>query len=49
MLVKDPVCEMPVDPRKVKNKCQDTNGAIYYFCSAECKSLFEKETDKFRK
>ena len=48
MLVRDPVCDMPIDPRKVKHKVQEA-GIMYYFCSEECKSLFEKEKDKFRK
>ncbi len=48
MLIKDPVCEMPVDPRKVKNKVQEA-GKIYYFCSEECRELFQKEKGKFRR
>jgi YHS domain-containing protein len=49
MLVQDPVCQMSIDPKRVKNKYQDEDGSVYYFCSSECKSMFENEKDKFRK
>jgi uncharacterized protein len=45
-LAKDPVCGMSVDPATTKEKV-DYAGATYYFCSAGCRSTFEKDPGRF--
>jgi starch phosphorylase len=39
MIVKDPLCGMPVDPEKTEFKAE-TLGKIYYFCSEQCMRRF---------
>ncbi len=46
MLVKDPVCEMEIDPKEAAGK-SEYNGQTYYFCSEHCKKAFDKEPEKF--
>ena len=43
---KDPVCGMVVDPHKTPIR-SNYNGKNYYFCSAGCKSDFDKKPEKF--
>ena len=45
-LAKDPVCGMTVDPATAKEKV-DFGGATYYFCSAGCRSAFEKDPARY--
>jgi YHS domain-containing protein len=47
-MVKDPVCKMDVDEKKAKFK-SDYNGKAYYFCSATCKTSFDKNPTKYIK
>ena len=43
---KDPVCCMNVDEKKA-TAIAVYKGKPYYFCSASCKELFEKEPARF--
>jgi YHS domain-containing protein/uncharacterized membrane protein YraQ (UPF0718 family) len=45
-LVQDPVCGMSVDPALARDKVQYA-GATYYFCSAGCRSTFEKDPARY--
>jgi YHS domain-containing protein/uncharacterized membrane protein YraQ (UPF0718 family) len=45
-LVKDPVCGMSVDPATAKERVE-YKGARYYFCSAGCRSTFEKNPARY--
>jgi YHS domain-containing protein len=47
-MVKDPVCDMDVDPRTAAGK-SDYQGQTYYFCSLGCKKAFDKEPGKYVK
>ncbi|MCS6785295.1 MAG: YHS domain-containing protein [Candidatus Caldarchaeum sp.] len=42
----DPVCKMTVDPSKTKHTSQRA-GKTIYFCSAHCKTIFDKNPDKY--
>jgi uncharacterized protein len=42
----DPVCGMTVDPATAKEKV-DYKGTTYYFCSAGCRSAFEKDPERY--
>lgn len=42
----DPVCKMTVD-EKTASVTTEYKGNTYYFCSAGCKSTFEKEPEKY--
>lgn len=44
---KDPVCGMEV---KVKSSTLQLNyhGKVYYFCSADCRSSFESNPERFQ-
>jgi Cu+-exporting ATPase len=44
--VKDPVCEMSVDPEKSADKVEH-GGKPYYFCSPRCAERFKREPEKF--
>jgi len=45
-IIRDPVCEMIVDP--IKNKYTSTyKGKKYYFCSADCQKAFEIAPEKY--
>jgi len=45
-LVKDPVCGMSVDPTASTEKAEYA-GNTYYFCSAGCRSAFEKDPARY--
>jgi P-type Cu+ transporter len=45
-MMKDPVCGMSVDPKTAAAK-SDYQGQTYYFCSAGCKTSFDKEPKKY--
>jgi Cu+-exporting ATPase len=45
-MTKDPVCGMAVDEKKAAATAS-YEGQRYYFCSAGCKSKFEKEPGKY--
>lgn len=45
-MAKDPVCGMEVDERKAAGTSVH-HGVTYYFCSAHCKSAFDKEPDRY--
>jgi YHS domain-containing protein/uncharacterized membrane protein YraQ (UPF0718 family) len=45
-LVKDPVCGMTVDPATATEQAEYM-GTKYYFCSAVCRSKFEKDPARF--
>jgi YHS domain-containing protein/uncharacterized membrane protein YraQ (UPF0718 family) len=45
-LVRDPVCGMSVDPATATQKV-DYMGATHYFCSAGCRSAFEKDPARY--
>jgi len=47
-MVKDPVCGMDLDEKKVTQKTF-YRGKTYYFCSATCKKEFDKDPSKFTK
>ena len=44
--VKDPVCGMDVDPAKTPHKAH-YEGHEYFFCSAGCRTKFEKEPSRY--
>ncbi|MEW6405168.1 MAG: YHS domain-containing protein [Chloroflexota bacterium] len=43
---KDPVCGMTVNPQNTATSVQ-YRGQTYYFCSQQCKTMFERETEKY--
>lgn len=46
IMVRDPVCNMDVNP--VKPGAEETfKGKTYYFCCNKCKTAFDKNRDKF--
>ena len=45
-MLKDQVCGMEVDPKKVAGK-SDYNGETVYFCSLTCKQKFDHEPERF--
>ena len=45
-MAKDPVCGMNVDENKAAESAVH-KGKTYYFCSARCKTSFEKEPNKY--
>ena len=46
--VKDPVCGMMVNPQHAAASIQ-YQGQTYYFCSQLCKTMFEREPEKYVK
>ncbi len=46
--IHDPVCGMTVNPQH-STISQLYKGQIYYFCSPLCKSMFEREPEKYVK
>jgi YHS domain-containing protein len=48
-LSKDPVCGLEISARKASKENRETHyeGRTYYFCSEECKRLFEKGPNRF--
>jgi len=47
-MVKDPVCGMNIDEKKVTQKTL-YKGQTYYFCSKSCRVDFEKDPEKYIK
>ena len=45
-MAKDPVCGMTVDEKMTKLKSEH-EGIAFYFCSAFCKSTFDKDPRKY--
>ncbi len=45
-MAKDPVCGMAVEEKKAEATASH-EGRTYYFCSAGCKSKFEREPMKY--
>lgn len=45
--MKDPVCGMDVDESSAFNSVR--NGKRYVFCSADCKTKFDKEPERYAK
>ena len=45
-MAKDPVCGMEVNRSEAAAKTV-YKGTIYYFCSPQCKTAFEKDPDHF--
>ncbi|HEC88173.1 MAG TPA: YHS domain-containing protein [Thermoplasmata archaeon] len=45
-MVKDPVCGMEVDAKRVAAK-SEYKGKVYYFCYLHCKEAFDNEPEKF--
>jgi Cu+-exporting ATPase len=43
---KDPVCGMSVDPKSAAGQAQH-QGKTFYFCSAGCKTTFEKNPGQY--
>jgi Cu+-exporting ATPase len=43
--VQDPVCGMPVDPKK--SSMQLEQGKEYYFCSEDCRLRFEENPEEY--
>ncbi|HEX9057146.1 MAG TPA: YHS domain-containing protein [Ktedonobacterales bacterium] len=50
---KDPVCGMQVDTRTAQYTAnyaiRDGSLATFYFCSDECKQMFEREPERYAK
>ncbi len=46
--VKDPVCNMDVDPEKARASTE-YQGKTYYFCCPGCKNAFEKDPQQYVK
>lgn len=44
---KDPVCGMSVDEKKTKFM-SNSEGKNFYFCSATCKTSFDKDPRKYK-
>lgn len=47
-MVKDPVCNMDVDPKTAAAK-MEYQGKTYYFCSKGCKNAFDRDPQKYAK
>ena len=45
-MTKDPVCGMQIDEKKAAATAVH-DGRTYYFCSAACKSTFDKDPKKY--
>ena len=43
----DPSCGMLVDPNQASTVKLEMRGLKYYFCSAQCKHLFEDDPEEF--
>lgn len=43
---KDPICGMTVDENKTKFTSEH-EGRMFYFCSAGCKSTFDRDPHRF--
>ncbi len=47
-MAKDPVCKMDVNEKTAKFK-SEYSGKTYYFCAANCKTIFDKNPAKYVK
>lgn len=47
-MAKDPVCSMQVDEKTAAAKTE-YKGKTYYFCSADCKSVFDQNPEAYVK
>lgn len=45
-MAKDPICGMTVDEKKAQFRSEH-EGVAFYFCSAGCKSTFDKDPHKY--
>jgi Cu+-exporting ATPase len=45
--VKDPVCQMTVDPPTAKGGSAEHAGTTYYFCNPKCREKFRAEPQKY--
>lgn len=45
--VKDPVCEMEIDPTDAAGGTREYKGKIYYFCATGCKQAFDKHPERY--
>jgi Cu+-exporting ATPase len=45
-MAKDPVCGMPVNEQSAAGT-SEYQGRTYYFCSAACKSKFERTPEQY--
>ena len=45
-MVKDPVCGMTLDETK-SNLKSEHDGHAFYFCSAACKALFDRDPHRY--
>jgi Cu(I)/Ag(I) efflux system membrane fusion protein len=45
--VKDPVCDMTVDPSNAETLKSNVEGRTYYFCSKMCKDAFDANPDSY--
>ncbi len=48
VLVKDPVCDMEIDPASAAGS-SEYEGQTYYFCNLNCKQSFDEEPEKYAK
>jgi YHS domain-containing protein len=46
LMVRDPVCNMNVNPEE-PGATEKYNGKTYYFCCNKCKATFDKNRDRF--
>ena len=46
MAQRDPVCNMMVDEKKAQH-ISETNGQKIYLCSAQCKTQFDQNPNKY--
>lgn len=44
--VKDPVCDMNVDPAKAR-WTSTHDGKMYYFCAEDCKEAFDADPSRY--
>jgi YHS domain-containing protein len=45
-MVQDPVCGMQVDEKRAAHTSQ-VQGRTHYFCSSECKQMFDREPQRY--
>jgi YHS domain-containing protein len=46
-MAKDPVCNMMVDEKKARHISEVNGGQKVYLCSAQCKSQFDQNPNKY--
>jgi YHS domain-containing protein len=46
-MAKDPVCNMMVDEKKAQHISEVNGGQKVYLCSAQCKSQFDQNPNKY--